>query len=243
MTPGNLARDRRRRGVPAAGDRRLSARLGGVLASPRPGRSRRDRVFDELCGQFRALMTSGAVRGALMPRRRSRGVARSRFASPGSGALRPTGAVGKVAGLRWIGPPDVDPRRAQTHRRPQSRLASDRAGDASGLTQRYAAIWDLADTGASPDVIARATGQPIGQIELILGLSRQIDGTRTNIPCLTRMTQIPSPTAPSWRRPVADPLRRAQCARGRGSDDRASAAGCSRAARSTRSPELTTSVT
>jgi hypothetical protein len=52
----------------------------------------------------------------------------------------------------------------------------------NGLTQRYAAIWALADQGASAEVIARATGQPIGRIELILGLRRQIDGTRTSIP-------------------------------------------------------------
>jgi hypothetical protein len=46
------------------------------------------------------------------------------------------------------------------------------------MSQRYSAIWTLADTGASAEVIARATGQPIGQIELILGLRRQIDGAR-----------------------------------------------------------------
>ncbi len=56
---------------------------------------------------------------------------------------------------------------------------NDRDFTASGLKERYAAIWALADTGATPEVIARATGQPIGQIELILGLRRQIDGTRT----------------------------------------------------------------
>jgi hypothetical protein len=56
---------------------------------------------------------------------------------------------------------------------------NDRDVSASGLKERYAAIWTLADTGAAPEVIARATGQPIGQIELILGLRRQIDGTRT----------------------------------------------------------------
>ena len=60
--------------------------------------------------------------------------------------------------------------------------SSDREATLSGLTQRYAAIWTLADTGASPEVIARATGQPVGQIELILGLRRQIDGARTTIP-------------------------------------------------------------
>jgi hypothetical protein len=60
--------------------------------------------------------------------------------------------------------------------------ANDRDVVVSGLTQRYAAIWSLAASGSSAEVIARATGQPIGQIELILGLRRQIDGTRTTIP-------------------------------------------------------------
>jgi hypothetical protein len=52
----------------------------------------------------------------------------------------------------------------------------------SPLSQRYGAIWALADKGASPDVIAKATGQPIGQIELILSLRRHVDGSRTTIP-------------------------------------------------------------
>ena len=56
---------------------------------------------------------------------------------------------------------------------------SDRDVKVTGLKERYAAIWALADTGTAPEVIARATGQPVGQIELILGLRRQIDGTRT----------------------------------------------------------------
>lgn len=55
-----------------------------------------------------------------------------------------------------------------------------RQNTVGGLRDRYAAIWTLADNGASAEVIARATGQPIGQIELILGLRRQIDGTTTN---------------------------------------------------------------
>jgi len=59
---------------------------------------------------------------------------------------------------------------------------TDREASVSGLTERYAAIWTLADSGGSPEVIARATGQPIGQIDLILGLRRQIDGTRTTRP-------------------------------------------------------------
>jgi hypothetical protein len=50
---------------------------------------------------------------------------------------------------------------------------------AGALKERYAAIWTLADKGASVDVIARATGQPVGQIELILALRRRIDETKS----------------------------------------------------------------
>ncbi len=43
---------------------------------------------------------------------------------------------------------------------------------ATELGRRYAAIWGMADAGERPEAIARATGQPIGQVELILGLKR-----------------------------------------------------------------------
>jgi hypothetical protein len=65
---------------------------------------------------------------------------------------------------------------------PKLPAIQDRQAMMSGLSQRYAAIWELAEAGASPDAIARATGQPMGQIELILGLRRQMDANRTNIP-------------------------------------------------------------
>jgi hypothetical protein len=42
------------------------------------------------------------------------------------------------------------------------------------LGQRFGAIWELADAGAPAESIARATGHPIGQVELILGLRRQL---------------------------------------------------------------------
>jgi hypothetical protein len=58
----------------------------------------------------------------------------------------------------------------------------DREALSNSLSLRYSAIWTLADQGATPEVIAKATGQPIGQIELILGLRRHIDGSRTTIP-------------------------------------------------------------
>ena len=53
--------------------------------------------------------------------------------------------------------------------------AEDASGTAAGeLGQRFGAIWALADSGQAPEDIARTTGQPVGQVELILGLRRQL---------------------------------------------------------------------
>ncbi len=48
----------------------------------------------------------------------------------------------------------------------------------SDLASRYATIWEQAEAGAPAEAIARATGQPIGQVELILGLKRRRPPTR-----------------------------------------------------------------
>jgi hypothetical protein len=53
------------------------------------------------------------------------------------------------------------------------------ASAAAELARRFGAIWALADTGAAADAIARGTGQPIGQVELILGLRRQLEAAST----------------------------------------------------------------
>jgi hypothetical protein len=45
---------------------------------------------------------------------------------------------------------------------------------AAELGRRFGAIWALADAGESTEAIARETAQPIGQVELILGLRRQL---------------------------------------------------------------------
>lgn len=42
----------------------------------------------------------------------------------------------------------------------------------AGLGRRFGAIWAMADAGEAPPAIARATGHPVGQVELILGLRR-----------------------------------------------------------------------
>lgn len=41
------------------------------------------------------------------------------------------------------------------------------------LAGRFGAIWGLADQGEPVEAISRATGVPIGQVELILGLRRR----------------------------------------------------------------------
>jgi hypothetical protein len=45
---------------------------------------------------------------------------------------------------------------------------------AAELGRRFGAVWELADAGLAPEEIARRTGQPIGQVELVLGLRRQL---------------------------------------------------------------------
>ena len=45
-------------------------------------------------------------------------------------------------------------------------------GSLNDLKDRHATIWEMAEKGAAPEMIARTTGQPIGQVELILGLRR-----------------------------------------------------------------------
>lgn len=50
--------------------------------------------------------------------------------------------------------------------------APSKAGDE--LASRFGAIWQMAAQGVSSEEIARQSGQPIGQVELILGLRRQL---------------------------------------------------------------------
>jgi hypothetical protein len=64
--------------------------------------------------------------------------------------------------------------------------ASAGSADLERLGSRFRAIWELADAGASAEAIARATGHPIGQVELILGLRRQLSGVPGIAPAGTR---------------------------------------------------------
>lgn len=51
--------------------------------------------------------------------------------------------------------------------------------DATNLAEKHADVWALLDTGRSPQEIARETGRPIGQVEVIAGLYRQRQATRS----------------------------------------------------------------
>jgi hypothetical protein len=58
-------------------------------------------------------------------------------------------------------------------------LAAPAEGGASSeaavaLGRRFATIWERAESGDSAGAIARDTGYPVGQVELILGLKRRI---------------------------------------------------------------------
>jgi hypothetical protein len=48
----------------------------------------------------------------------------------------------------------------------------------ANLKERHGEVWALASSGAAPEEIARRTGQPIGQVELIVGLHRQVTSSR-----------------------------------------------------------------
>ena len=45
---------------------------------------------------------------------------------------------------------------------------------ADELARRFSHVWALADAGRTVEAIARETSQPIGHVELILGLRRQV---------------------------------------------------------------------
>ena len=158
--------------------------LGWVALLHRRSRAAREgeRRFQELGEQCQALR-SRLERCESTLRAGARRIAAARLLpSPGALTSVPAGPIARRRAGR-NGEPAVDgihePRLITV---PKLSAAQDRQAMHNGLSQRYAAIWELAESGASPDAIARATGQPIGQIELILGLRRQMDVSRTNIP-------------------------------------------------------------
>ena len=121
-----------------------SARLAKELAD-------RQEALERLIAQLEPPASRARLRGfpSLVPSPRAAVPDRAR---PASSAAGPTLiAVPDVGGLADA-PPDP----------------------AADLNRRFSPVWRMAEDGASADVIARRTGQPVGQVELILGLRRQL---------------------------------------------------------------------
>ncbi len=56
-------------------------------------------------------------------------------------------------------------------------LAVEQGGEPSSAAEmgrRFATVWERGEAGESAESIARDLGQPVGQVELILGLKRQL---------------------------------------------------------------------
>ena len=51
----------------------------------------------------------------------------------------------------------------------------------SEMVRRHPEVWNLAAAGMTPGEIARQTEQPIGQVELIVGLYRRLNSSRGRI--------------------------------------------------------------
>jgi hypothetical protein len=84
---------------------------------------------------------------------------------------------------RRADPPGTAPARGPTLIAVPSIAADGSAAAASEAAaefrRRFAPIWERAEAGERPDAIARATGHPIGQVELILGLRRPVGPGRS----------------------------------------------------------------
>ena len=158
--------------------------LGWVALLHRRSRAVResDRRFQELGEQFQGLRTRVDRFESNLRTVRAEVVTSDLLPSNVPQMSGPSGPIGRRAAGRHVGHAvdGVDETKLITV--PRLSTVQDRQSMHNGLSQRYAAIWELAESGSTPDAIARATGQPIGQIELILGLRRQMDATRTNIP-------------------------------------------------------------
>ncbi len=60
-----------------------------------------------------------------------------------------------------------------------SRPADGETDEAANLAQKHADIWSMAERGLGAAEIARTTGRPIGQVELIVGLHRRHNALRS----------------------------------------------------------------
>lgn len=60
-----------------------------------------------------------------------------------------------------------------------SRPADGETDEAANLALKHADVWSMAERGLGAAEIARSTGRPIGQVELIVGLHRRHNALRS----------------------------------------------------------------
>jgi hypothetical protein len=151
--------------VPSAPSSPVVVPVPRAIVAPRPAFDRAGselvRRLDELTGKHQALearlakveasTAAAAISGPLGPRRRP--ARRADF-----------GRAATSAGPTLISVPDLATP-------PSIGSTSEVAAE---LDRRYGPVWLMADEGLTVDDIARETGYPVGQVELILGLRRRL---------------------------------------------------------------------
>ena len=145
----------------------VSGDLGPGLASKSPGKARSDlaRRVDELAEKLRAVEARLAAVEAGSGSSSGVSVAR-RWGSLGGARRVDRGAPATLGGPTLIAVPSLSSSSSSS-----SSIVPEVAAE---LDRRFGAVWALADSGAATETLARQTGYPIGQVELILGLRRQI---------------------------------------------------------------------
>jgi hypothetical protein len=128
-----------------------------VPAGPRPGpRHEVARRLEELTNRHRALEARLAKLEAAAELPLVEGRRASRRVDPGEAAI---GGPTLIA-IPSLGAP-----------------ASPSTETADELARRFGAVWALADAGLPTEAVARETGYPVGQVELILGLRRRLNAS------------------------------------------------------------------
>lgn len=139
--------------VPRAiiGPRSAFDRAGGELARRLDELAGKQKALEARLAKVEALAAARAISEPLGPRRRQ-------------GRRVDSGRIATSAGPTLISVPDLatPPSIGQT-----SEVAAE-------LDRRYGPVWLMADEGLAVDAIARETGYPVGQVELILGLRRRL---------------------------------------------------------------------
>ena len=148
--------------LPGEGPPAVSVTIPVPVAEKTPVKARHEvaRRVDELAGRHRALearlarVEASATEAAM--------AIASHPGGPRIGRRVDPGAASPSRGPTLISVPDL------------SAPPSPASEAAAGLDRRFGPVWAMADEGLAIDAIARETGYPIGQVELILGLRRRL---------------------------------------------------------------------